>query len=65
MAEFELSIVGSDTKPIRVVQTLCSKDFNTHLNVSEIVNHKFSDTNAKLYTFENVKAGECGCPNKK
>jgi len=62
MADFTLTIVGSDAKPIRVVQTLCSTDYETHLEVSEIINKQFSDKNSKLFTFdEKAKAGTCGC----
>lgn len=62
MADFTLTIVGSDAKPIRVVQTLCSTDYQTHLKVSEIVNKQFTPDNSKLFTLdENAKAGTCGC----
>ena len=61
MADFELTVVGSDAKPIRVVQKLCSIDFQTHLTASEVVNKKFSDVNTKLFTFDNVQSGTCGC----
>lgn len=65
MADLTLTVVGSDQAPIRLVQQVCSTNFETGLTASEIINHKLSEKNSKLYTFDNVKAGECGCSAKK
>lgn len=61
MADLDMTVVGSDNKPIHVKQIKCNEPlYKTHLTVSEIKNKKFVGENEKLFTFDVDKPVMCG-----
>lgn len=61
MAEFSLTVVDSQEKPIYVKQTKCNEPlYRTHIKVSEILNKKFVGENPSLFTFNKEQAVTCG-----
>ncbi len=61
MADFDLTIVGSQTAPIRVKQVKCNvPKYKTFINASEVLNKKFVGENEQLFTFDAEAPITCG-----